>query len=490
MRFGGTLLASPASLPGGDAFLLVSSTGIGSTAPLATYQAAAAKGQADGYASLDSGGKLPAAQLPAIAITEYLGEAADQAAMLLLDGQQGDWTVRTDTGTVWIITGDDPSDVGDWTELSYPTAPVQSVAGKTGVVTLAAGDIASGTFADARISESSVTQHEAALAITTAQITGLDSYLLATDIATGTITPVAGDLTFTGGSEGDVLTQQSDGSFAPETPAGGASSPLTLTSGEAAEIPLTIEAHASQSGNLTQWENAAGAVRARVTASGLFSNSGGESNAEQFGNSITNPNASGVLIGAGVNGWGSSTGFGAVAVGTGAEGRGQYSVNIGFQANAFSNNYSVNVGYQARGAFGVGYGISLGAQSAHQAANQFVCGASSFPINTIYFGKGYSNATPTAYLIGGTNGSGTNIAGADLILAGGQGTGSGNGGDFKVQVALPGSSGSSLNSLADKFTVRGSDGLIVLDVPTSDPAVAGALWCDTSADRVLKVSAG
>lgn len=51
-------------------------------------------------------------------------------------------------------------------------APVQSVAGKTGSVALAAGDIASGTFANARIAATNVTQHQAALSIAASQVTG------------------------------------------------------------------------------------------------------------------------------------------------------------------------------------------------------------------------------------------------------------------------------------------------------------------------------
>lgn len=69
---------------------------------------------------LDSGGKLPEATIPAIAITEYLGTSANQGAMLALTGQLGDWTIRTDEGKVYIITGSDPSDIGDWTALEYP----------------------------------------------------------------------------------------------------------------------------------------------------------------------------------------------------------------------------------------------------------------------------------------------------------------------------------------------------------------------------------
>lgn len=52
----------------------------------------------------------------------------------------------------------------------------------------AASDVTSGTFADARISESSVTQHEAALTITESQISDLGSYL--TSVALNDVTDV------------------------------------------------------------------------------------------------------------------------------------------------------------------------------------------------------------------------------------------------------------------------------------------------------------
>jgi len=87
------------------------------------------------------GGVIPTAQIPAIAITEYLGEAADQVEMLLLSGQKGDWCKRNDTGTVWIITGSDPSLIANWTELEYPASPVTSVNGQTGTVVLGHGDV-------------------------------------------------------------------------------------------------------------------------------------------------------------------------------------------------------------------------------------------------------------------------------------------------------------------------------------------------------------
>lgn len=88
-----------------------------------------------GAASL-VGGKLPTSQLPDLAVTAYLGGVASQAAMLALSGQQGDWCTRTDLGTTWLITGADPTLLASWTQLSYPAAPVTSVNGTTGTVTV------------------------------------------------------------------------------------------------------------------------------------------------------------------------------------------------------------------------------------------------------------------------------------------------------------------------------------------------------------------
>lgn len=87
------------------------------------------------------GGFVPTAQIPALAVTEYLGPTANQAAMLALTGQQSDWTIRTDLGTVWVITGADPTQLASWTQLAYPTAPVTSVNSQTGVVVLGKADV-------------------------------------------------------------------------------------------------------------------------------------------------------------------------------------------------------------------------------------------------------------------------------------------------------------------------------------------------------------
>lgn len=89
----------------------------------------------------DLAGLVPTSALPALAVTEYLGPVASQAAMLALIGQQGDWCIRTDSGLVWFITGANPAELASWTALSYPAAPVAEVNGQVGVVELGKADV-------------------------------------------------------------------------------------------------------------------------------------------------------------------------------------------------------------------------------------------------------------------------------------------------------------------------------------------------------------
>lgn len=134
----------------GDAPAAAQAAAIAAAAADATTKANAAaaasipltqKGANNGVATLDSGGKLPASQLPAIAVSDYLGSVANQSAMLALSGEKGDWAIRSDLSTVWVITGTDPTQLSSWTQMSYPSAPVTSVAGKTGVVSLDKTDV-------------------------------------------------------------------------------------------------------------------------------------------------------------------------------------------------------------------------------------------------------------------------------------------------------------------------------------------------------------
>lgn len=99
-------------------------------------------GVPSGVATLNSSGQIPDAQIPAIAITDFLGSVANQTAMLALTGQKGDFCLRSDSGTMWVITGTPTTTLGSWTQLTT-AAPVTTVAGRTGAVTLTESDIAS-----------------------------------------------------------------------------------------------------------------------------------------------------------------------------------------------------------------------------------------------------------------------------------------------------------------------------------------------------------
>jgi hypothetical protein len=110
-------------------------------------------GAADGIATLDSDGKLTSSQLPDFSIAETF-TAASEAIQLALptapDTREvtvGDICVRTDEEKTYICIKDyDGSQSSGnfdayWTLLQTPTDLVQSVAGKTGVVTLVVADM-------------------------------------------------------------------------------------------------------------------------------------------------------------------------------------------------------------------------------------------------------------------------------------------------------------------------------------------------------------
>lgn len=102
-------------------------------------------------------------------------------------------------------------------------------------------------------------------------------------------------------------------------------------------------------------------------------------------------------------------------------------------------------------------------------------------------GKVLSGFTANGSLQGG-NASGSNVAGSNLVLNGGQGTGTANGGNINFQVADPGTSGSTLNSLATVASLSGANGAATFQNSTDSTTafqvqnVAGAsiLNVDTS----------
>lgn len=56
---------------------------------------------------------------------DFLGVVANQAAMLLLVGDKGDWCIRSDTNTVFVVINTPSSLIGNWQQLAYPVDPMK-----------------------------------------------------------------------------------------------------------------------------------------------------------------------------------------------------------------------------------------------------------------------------------------------------------------------------------------------------------------------------
>ena len=116
------------------------------------------KALANGVASLDGSGKVPSAQLPALALTDVF-VVASQSAQLALTAQEGDLVIRTDESKTYVHNGGSAGTMADYTELQFPDA-VTSVNSLTGTVVLDTDDVSEGSTnlyytdvrADARIS--------------------------------------------------------------------------------------------------------------------------------------------------------------------------------------------------------------------------------------------------------------------------------------------------------------------------------------------------
>ena len=92
---------------------------------------------------IGSDGKLDAAIMPAITISDTF-VVATESAMLALTAQVGDICIRTDQNKSYILKTAGASTLSNWQELLTPTSPVQSVAGRTGAVTLTSSDVGLG----------------------------------------------------------------------------------------------------------------------------------------------------------------------------------------------------------------------------------------------------------------------------------------------------------------------------------------------------------
>jgi hypothetical protein len=108
-------------------------------------------------------GVVPTSQIPAIAISEFLGTVSSQAAMLALSGQRGDWAIRTDRARTWVLIGDDASQLANWAEMPVPTDAVTSVNSQIGAVVLGYADVGAASAAQGAKADTAIQPGDAAL---------------------------------------------------------------------------------------------------------------------------------------------------------------------------------------------------------------------------------------------------------------------------------------------------------------------------------------
>lgn len=140
--------------------------------PISTATVTALTSKADLVA-----GKIPTSQIPALAVTEFLGEVSNETEMLALEGQQGDWCIRSDIGVTVIVTGLDATQLSSWTQLEYPAPPVSSVNGHVGSVVLSKADVGLGAVeniapADMPVSTATATAIASRLPVTGGTLSG------------------------------------------------------------------------------------------------------------------------------------------------------------------------------------------------------------------------------------------------------------------------------------------------------------------------------
>lgn len=79
----------------------------------------------------------------------------------------------------------------------------------------------------------------------------------------------------------------------------------------------------------------------------------------------------------------------------------------------------------------------------------------------LFVGNAISSSSPTTGNISGTLGSGTNIAGGDLRINGGQSTGSGAGGSIIFRTSAAGASGSSSNGATERMRITSAGQVLI-----------------------------
>jgi hypothetical protein len=169
---------------------------------------------------------------------------------------------------------------------------------------------------------------------------------------------------------------------------------------------------------------------------------------------------------------------------------------IGYLSSSATFNNTVIIGESITSTGGQSVSIGNGSKSgissvsigyrAISTTNEFVSGANGNDISNVYFGSGVTrnntNGVGSAYTINGSGAFGTDFAGGNLTIAGGKGTGTGTSGDVIFSTATPTTTGTTLQTLTNRWFIKGSSGSLA---NVSTPNASAQLQVDSTTQGFL-----
>jgi hypothetical protein len=214
----------------------------------------------------------------------------------------------------------------------------------------------------------------------------------------------------------------------------------------------------------------------KLQVNGNISSPGVQLGSEKFGLSSVADSLYSTAIGFQSNAKSHATAVGAFAAATGnystalgqqTQATGDFSVAVG-RASSATTTYGIAMG-QAASSLHTG-AIVIGANTSSTATNQVIIGSwqPGFDARDVIFGMGESSGFANVYggvKIRATNGTGPDVAGANLRIAAGRGTGTGNGGTIGFFTSPAGAAGSTLNTENEAMRII-QNGNIGMGTPT------------------------
>lgn len=180
-----------------------------------------------------------------------------------------------------------------------------------------------------------------------------------------------------------------------------------------------------------------------------------------------------VLIGQGATQ--ASAVAGSTVVGAGSVGGGTSSILLGRNSSCGGATISNSIIIGSNSTNGVASTLAI--QQTAAAVNRVttaadaVFGTDTIPYSEWFFGRGRASATAGTITLHATDANGTDIAGSNLLLAGGAPTGSGAGGEVRIQTAAAGATGTTLRSLVTKMIVYQNGSFLHSDTGTLPSAI-------------------